>query len=336
MLTVLRRLEDLLVQVMRLVLLVFSLLLLAGMGWWLWQHFQPAATPGEAVALSWKDVRPDLDYMVEETGRDLGHLDSQIPIEKRLADPELRPSFQRADGLIRGFVYMSPRQRKRIEEDSGGQGLAPVHPLLKGDALPTPAEVQRQIRLREERDNDQCCGASEGVEATLDAAAALSTHQAGYAVRKRLVAGGDAAEDSGPNGEAEGDELADPVQVEALIHERAQAAEGEHGAGAYAAYVQGLPAVLEKVLGSESLAPRLREQPAQQLVSMLLINYTLSFDRAAQKLKGDGADASAWDFAGAETAVLSLVMSFLVLVVMVLVFMRMERHLRAISEQTGK
>ena len=100
--------------------------------------------------------------------------------------------------------------------------------------------------------------------------------------------------------------------------------------------MQGLPAVLEKVLGSESLAPRLREQPAQQLVSMLLINYTLSFDRAAQKLKGDGADASVWDFAGAETAVLSLVMSFLVLVVMVLVFMRMERHLRAISEQTGK
>lgn len=337
--TLLRRLEDLLMQVLRLVLLVFSLLLLFGVGVWAWQSLHPAQSASEEpTALNWQQAQPDLGFVVEETGRDLGHLESQTPMEEHLADPPLRPSFQRADGLIRGFVYMNPRQRKRIEEDASGQGLAPVHSLLKGEALPSAAEVQRQIRLREQRDNDQCCGASGGSDRAQDVAVSARSAQTGRPRadtqgRTQVAADEDSSDDSAASSDAEGDELTDPVHVETLIHERAVAAESEHGIGGYAAYVQGLPAALEKVLSSETVAPRLREQPASQLVAMLLVNYTLSFDRAAQKLKDGDTQDSSWDWANTHTLTLGLLMCFLMLVVMALALLRIERDVRLLGNR---
>lgn len=133
--------------------------------------------------------------------------------------------------------------------------------------------------------------------------------------------------------------MVEPVDTAAAIHERAQAAELEHGKGAYAAYVQGLPAALEQVFGDAALEPRLQAQTAQQILSTVLLNYTLSLDNAARALRGeDSPGSSSWKerFGAVETAFWSMLMSFLVLVVMVLVFIRMERHLRVISQQHGQ
>ena len=133
--------------------------------------------------------------------------------------------------------------------------------------------------------------------------------------------------------------MVEPVDTAAAIHERAQAAELEHGKGAYAAYVQGLPAALEQVFGNAALEPRLQAQTAQQILSTVLLNYTLSLDNAARALRGeDSHGSSSWKerFGAVETAFWSMLMSFLVLVVMVLVFIRMESHLRAISQQRGQ
>ena len=159
MLTLLRRAEDLLIQVLRLVLLAFSIFVLFGMGHWIWDHYKPKkpdiATAG-ATALNWKDAPYDLKYMEEETGRDLSVLGNAVPMEKRLADPALRPDFRKADGLLRGFIYRDTAARKRVETENSSQGLDPIHPLLKGDALPSADDVNRQIKMREARENS-CC-----------------------------------------------------------------------------------------------------------------------------------------------------------------------------------
>ena len=341
MLNVLRRLEDGLVQVLRMVLLVFSLLLLVGMAVWVWDYFKPSkpvsAVAADAVTLNWKDAKLDLGYVVDETRRDLGNAGNDLPMEKRLADPELRPSFQKADALFRGFIYMNPAQRKRIESDNNSQGLAPVHALLKGDVLPTPEEVNRQIKQRESRENGECCSAdpTEAADGAIDAAhvrmMAESAARAGAVAAASAVAVMDESE-----GEAETDEsLIEPIDVAASIHERAAMAQIEHGTGAYEAYVKGLPGALEKVLGNEDLAPTLRNQSAQGLISMVLINYTLAFDRTAMTLKGEEPTSSSWveRFQSVELAFWSLFMSFLVLVVMVLIFIRIERHLKVMSQQ---
>lgn len=310
----LRRIEDLLVQVVRVVLLVFSLLVLVGMALWTWESFRPGkAEAPQAVAqeLNWKDARPDLQFVVDETSRDLGAGGGEPTMEKRLADPALRPAFQKADALVRAFVNKDPARRERTERDHQARGLAPLHPLLQGDALPSEADVQRRIQERGQREGD--AGA---VDAAADAAAAAAA-----------------------SADEEDSWMVDPVDTAAAIHERAQAAELEHGKGAYAAYVQGLPAALEQVFGNAALEPRLQAQTAQQILSTVLLNYTLSLDNAARALRGeDSHGSSSWKerFGAVETAFWSMLMSFLVLVVMVLVFIRMERHLRVISQQHGQ
>ena len=306
----LRRIEDLLVQVVRVVLLVFSLLVLVGMALWTWESFRPGkAEAPQAVAqeLNWKDARPDLQFVVDETSRDLGAGGGEPAMEKRLADPALRPAFQKADALVRAYVNKDPARRERTERDNQARGLAPLHPLLQGDALPSEADVQRRIQERGQREGD--AGA-------VDAAAAAAA-----------------------SADEEDSWMVDPVDTAAAIHERAQAAELEHGKGAYAAYVQGLPAALEQVFGNAALEPRLQAQTAQQILSTVLLNYTLSLDNAARALRGeDSHGSSSWKerFGAVETAFWSMLMSFLVLVVMVLVFIRMERHLRVISQQHGQ
>lgn len=315
----LRRIEDLLVQVVRVVLLVFSLLVLVGMALWTWESFRPGkAEAPQAVAqeLNWKDARPDLQFVVDETSRDLGAGGGEPAMEKRLADPALRPAFQKADALVRAFVNKDPARRERTERDNQARGLAPLHPLLQGDALPSEAEVQRRIQERGQREGD-----AGTVDAVADAAAADA-----------------AAAAAASTGEEDG-WMVEPVDTAAAIHERAQAAELEHGKGAYAAYVQGLPAALEQVFGNAALEPRLQAQTAQQILSTVLLNYTLSLDNAARALRGeDSHGSSSWKerFGAVETAFWSMLMSFLVLVVMVLVFIRMERHLRVISQQHGQ
>lgn len=315
----LRRIEDLLVQVVRVVLLVFSLLVLVGMALWTWESFRPGkAEAPQAVAqeLNWKDARPDLQFVVDETSRDLGAGGGEPAMEKRLADPALRPAFQKADALVRAYVNKDLARRERTERDNQARGLAPLHPLLQGDALPSEAEVQRRIQERGQREGD--AGA---VDAVADAAAA------------------DAAAAAAASTDEEDGWMVEPVDTAAAIHERAQAAELEHGKGAYAAYVQGLPAALEQVFGNAALEPRLQAQTAQQILSTVLLNYTLSLDNAARALRGeDSHGSSSWKerFGAVETAFWSMLMSFLVLVVMVLVFIRMERHLRVISQQHGQ
>ncbi|WP_454721498.1 hypothetical protein [Delftia acidovorans] len=310
----LRRIEDLLVQVVRVVLLVFSLLVLVGMALWTWESFRPGkAEAPQAVAqeLNWKDARPDLQFVVDETSRDLGAGGGEPAMEKRLADPALRPAFQKADALVRAYVNKDPARRERTERDNQARGLAPLHPLLQGDTLPSEADVQRRIQERGQREGD--AGAVDAAADAAAAAAASTDEEDGWMV--------------------------EPVDTAAAIHERAQAAELEHGKGAYAAYVQGLPAALEQVFGNAALEPRLQAQTAQQILSTVLLNYTLSLDNAARALRGeDSHGSSSWKerFGAVETAFWSMLMSFLVLVVMVLVFIRMERHLRVISQQHGQ
>ena len=341
MLTLLRRAEDLLIQVLRLVLLAFSVFVIVGMGNWLWDHYQPKkldaalATP---TALNWKDAPYDLKFMEDETGRDLSSLSNSTPLEKHLADPALRPDFQKADGLLRGFIYKDSAARKRIEQENSGQGLEPIHPLLKGDAIPSADEVNRQIKMREAREN-ACCDKEAADAAAAEVDAAWTARRITFTREERLArAAAQAADDAAAAiaAEAMDELLTDAVNLTAEINDRAQAAEMEHGEGAYAAYIKGLPAALQAVLGNEKLAKKLQQQPAAQIVSTLLTNYTLSFDRTAMKIRGDNPDAEKWDFLGIDTAFATMLISSLVMVMMVLVMIRIERHMRSTSAQAGQ
>ena len=336
MLNMLRRVEDVFVQIIRIVLLAFSVFVLVGMGAWLWDHYKPKKPEAlvTAAALNWKDASYDLKFMEEETGRDLSNVSHQVPMEKRLADPALRPSFQKADGLLRGFIYKDPAARKRIEKENSAQGLDPVHPLLKGDAMPSADEVGRQIKMREARDNS-CCDKEAADAAAAEADAAWTARRISLPKRDPAVEAAVEAAIAAAEGADSDEMLVDPVNLASEINDRAQSAEIEHGEGSYAAYLAGLPAALQKVMANENLANKLQQQSASQIVSTLLTNYTMSFDRTAQVLKGENPDADKWDFLSVDTAFASMLISCLVMVVMVLVLIRMERHMRTMGQNSG-
>jgi hypothetical protein len=336
MLNMLRRVEDVFVQIIRIVLLAFSVFILVGMGAWLWDHYKPKKpeAPVTAAALNWKDASYDLKFMEEETGRDLSNVSHQVPMEKRLADPSLRPSFQKADGLLRGFIYKDPAARKRIEKENSAQGLDPVHPLLKGDAMPSADEVGRQIKMREARENS-CCDKEAADAAAAEADAAWTARRISLPKRDPAVEAAVEAAIAAAQGADSDEMLVDPVNLASEINDRAQSAEIEHGEGSYAAYLAGLPAALQKVMANENLANKLQQQSASQIVSTLLTNYTMSFDRTAQVLKGENPDADKWDFLSVDTAFASMLISCLVMVVMVLVLIRMERHMRTMGQNSG-
>lgn len=335
MLSLLRRAEDLLIQVLRLVLLAFSIFLIIGMGRWIWEHYQPKkpdTASATATALNWKEAPYDLKYMEEETGRDLNGMNFSTPMEKRLADPALRPDFLKADALLRGFIYKDVAARKRIEKEHSGQGLEPIHPLLKGDALPSADEVSRQIKMREARENS-CCDkeAADAAAAEVDAAwtaRRITFNREDRIARAATQAAAEAAADAAADAIAD-EMLTDTVNLASEINDRAQAAEMEHGEGAYAAYIKGLPAALQAVLGNENLTKKLQQQSASQIVTTLMTNYTLSFDRTAMKLRGDNPDAEKWDFLGIDTAFATMLISCLVMVMMALVMIRIERNMRS-------
>ena len=52
-------------------------------------------------------------------------------------------------------------------------------------------------------------------------------------------------------------------------------------------------------------------------------------------LKGENPDAEKWDFLSVDTAFASMLISCLVMVVMVLVLIRMERHMRTMGQNSG-
>lgn len=324
-LSILRRVEDGLVQVVRVVLLAFSLVVLVALALWVWDSWRghkPAnADLSAPAALPWKDAKLDLDYVVAETGRDLGNAGNQLSLVQRLADAQLRPSFQKADQLIRGFVNQDPAARARVEAENSSRGLAPMHPLLEGTGAPDPALVQRLLKAEREEGNTAVAAAADAVDAAADAATAAA---------------------AASNAEEEDTSwFSEPFDIANAIHERAQMAESEHGPGSYAAYVQGLPAALQQVLGNKDLAPRLQQQAANSLSNMVLTNYTMSFDQAARQLRGDSDSSDSTSLLdlynkAAETAFWSMLMSLLVLVVMVVVFIRMERHLRVMSERAQR
>lgn len=331
MLNLMRRAEDLLIQVLRLVLLAFSVFVIIGMGNWLWDHYKPRnsdAAQAAVTALNWKEAPYDLKFMAEETGRDLSGMSHVEPMEKRLADPALRPDFRKADGLLRGFIYKDTAARKRIEKESGSQGLEPIHPLLKSDAMPSDDEVNRQIKMREAREH-ACCDkeAADAAAAAVDAA---------WTARRIVLKPDERMVRAAADAEAMDEMQMDAVNLTSEIHDRAQAAEAEHGEGAYAAYIKGLPAALQAVLGNDALAGKLQQQPTPQIVSTLLTNYTLSFDRTAMKLRGDSPDEQKWEFLGLDTAFATMLISCLIMVMMVLVLIRIERQLRSPSGQPGQ
>lgn len=321
----LSKIEDLLMQVIKLVLLAFALWLLFAWGSHLYKKsdFTKTDTATEA-AVDWKQVKPDMQFVLEETSRDL---DLYVPnklLQERLTDAQLRPAFQKADQLLRDFVAQKAAQHARIEKENQSRGLAPLNTLLVGEALPTAKDVaaynqaeqakldaeQAQAKAREER---MARLWEESDEADSDVAAATAAVEA--------IDGADEEECC----------WTEAVDVAQVLDSNA----ASHSEKGYAAFVLGAPAAIELILKNDTLAPRLHELTVSRLLDMVMMNYSISFSRAVSEQDSDSESLLDAMFSSIDLAMWSLILSFLALVVFVATGIRMEKHLRRMSQNSA-
>lgn len=319
------KLEDVFVQIIRVVLLAFSAVVLVALALLLIGKVMPETEKKETQSsVAWTDLKPDMQYVVEETGRDVGLAMPNQQLQERLVDPALRPAFQKADQLLRQFVAQKAEQHARIEKDNEARGLADVNPLLMGDAVPDAAAIKAYVQ-----------------QLQADKAAKEAQEQARQEALDRLMAA-DAQEEAAAQAalsafdEPEGCCWTEAVDLSQALHERAANVQSEYGDKGYAAFVLGAPAAMEAVLSNATLAPKLHEMTVSRLVDMVLTNYSISFSRAVSEQASEDS-TTLWDsiFSSIELTMWSVIFSFLVLVVFVVMALRMERHLRTISQQQG-
>lgn len=326
---VLSKLEDVFVQIIRLVLLAFSAVVLVALGMLLVSKITPSTSSTDSgQTVVWKDLQPDMQFVVEETGRDMGLQMPHVQLQERLTDPQLRPAFQKADQLLRNFVAQKPALHERIERENDARGLAPVHPLLVGEAMPSPEAVKAYTLAREQAQDQETVQAAEAsAEVAAEASAVSAADEAVQAAMEAAEAAEAAMQDCC---------WTDPVDVPSILHERASQVQAEYGEPAYAAFVLGAPAAIEKVLHDPGLAPKLHELTMSRLVEMVMTNYGISFSRAVSGPEADSSD-SLWDkvFNSIELTMWSVILSFLVLVVFVVMVIRIEKHLRLLQVSTS-
>lgn len=320
------KLEDVFVQIIRVVLLGFSALVLVALALLLIGKVLPQKEKSASESsVEWSQLKPDMQFVVEETGRDIGMALPNKQLQERLSDPALRPAFQKTDQLVRDFVAQQAEQHARIEKENESRGLAPVNPLLVGDALPTEKDITAYAQQ---------------LQAQMDAKEAHEKARQEAMERYMLAEGDEEAAAEAVLKELDGAEgccLTEPVNLPLVLHERAQSLQQDHGEKAYASFVLGAPAAMQAVLDNATLAPKLHEMTVSRLVDMVMTNYSISFSRAVSDQAPDSSE-TLWDsiFSSIELTMWSVIFSFLVLVVFVVMALRMERHLRTISQnQSG-
>lgn len=315
----LNKIEDVLVQIIKLILLVFALWVLVVWGNHMYEKAWPSKSSDTAEStVNWKDVQPDMQFVVEETSRDLGLQFSDKQLQDRLTDAQLRPAFKKADQLLRDFVAQQPEQHARIEKESQARGLAPLHPLLVGDNLPSAKDIEAILKAQQAEE--------------------AAKEKAREARLERLWSDEGSAEDASEAAAVVADEddeccWTDAVDVAQTLHNNATQAYGDEG---YTRFVLGAPAAIEMVLKDATLAPKLHEMTVSRLLDMVLTNYSISFSRAVSEQDSDSSDGL-WDslFNSIELTMWSVILSFLVLVVFVVMMIRMEKHLGRISQHTA-
>ena len=143
------KLEDVFVQIIRLVLVIFALVVLVALGLMLWGKATSSSHSGNSATSTtrvWGEFQPDMKFVLEETGRDVDVNANSQSLQESLTDPQLRTAFQKIDTLLRDFVAQQPEQHARVERDNEARGFAPKHPLLIGDAVPSAAQAAAAIK----------------------------------------------------------------------------------------------------------------------------------------------------------------------------------------------
>ncbi|MGE8320773.1 MAG: hypothetical protein ACN6O3_18625 [Comamonas sp.] len=301
----LQRLESGLLFLARIVMIALVLLTLAGLVAWLVAELPGKSDKADeahaASTVQWSDVKIDDADLKRTTYSDFdysfndGNVDMAESYRKLAADAAAVQAFARVDALLRGAIERKPAARAALEETQYGSGLAPAQTL------------GQIVKAWEDDPGVPAVDASDDAASAAAAAASAS----------------------------EGSETHDAVSIGKELLERSYAVMEGHGYDAGRAFVLGAPAAFETLLADPRVQKGIDRQTASYVVNNLLMNYHMAFSSKASEARESSSGATtAWFHRLMEPSnllILSILLWSFVLMMMVVVFLRIERYLRGMA-----
>ncbi len=299
------KIESALLYLMRLVMVILVLFTLFNFALWSWgaAHKSSPATTAEDMHKDrdWAALQISEEELKKITYSDFGYGDGNQTLNdgKLAADTALVAAFAEVDALLRAAIERNPAQRKKLEGDNDEPGLAPAL------ALPALVEaVQAKERASQEMD-------------AVDAAAAATA----------------AAPDS-----MDGDSWKpQPISIGEVLLQQTRSIISNYNYEAGRAFVLGAPPALKALLADPQVQAGISKQTTSMVVSNLLLNYGIVFSAKAGESDMQTA-TSGWLERLIEPSnllVFTVLLWSFVFLMMIVVFLRVERHLRTMS-QDGK
>lgn len=296
------KIESGLLYLMRLVMVVLVLFTLFNFALWSWDAVRK---PKHDTAIedahkdrNWAALQISDEELKKITYSDFGYGDTSQAINdgKLAADTAVVTAFAEVDALVRAAIERNPAQRKKLEDDNNERGLAPAQGL---------GALVETMQARERANNDI---------AAMDAATAAAAAVA--------AADGDGWE---PQHTSIGEALLN--QTRSII--------SSYNYDAGRAFVLGAPKALKTLLADPQVQAGISKQTASMVVSNLLLNYNMVFSAKAGEGDSQAATPSWLErlIEPSNLLVFTVLLWSFVFLMMIVVFLRVERHLRAMSQE---
>jgi uncharacterized membrane protein len=297
------KLESALLYLMRLVMVVLVLFTLFNFALWSWGAAHkptPGAIEETHQNRDWAALKISEEELKKITYSDFGYDDTNQTLSdaKLAADPAVVAAFAEVDAVLRAAIEREPAQRKKLERDNDEPGLAPVQ------ALPALVEtMQAKERASQEMD-------------AVDAAAATA-------------AASDAADSDGWKPQ--------PTSIGEVLLQQTRSIISSYGYEAGRSFTLGAPQALKALLADPQVQKGISKQTTSMVVTNLLLNYGIVFSAKAGESDMQ-TEKSGWLERLIEPSnllVFTVLLWSFVFLMMIVVFLRVERHLRTMS-QDGK
>lgn len=293
----LQKLESGLLYLMRVLMVLLVLFTLFSFALWAADSLRSPAASATHAATDWSGFKIDDAELKRTTYSDFGFADSDHHAndDKLAKDGEVVAAFTQVDQLLRAAILQNPDKRRQVDAAGDDAGLADAQSLA--DWLKASREK---------------ASASTAVSAAVDATAS-----------------------------AQGDDeefKPQPVNITETLLNQTHGIIDANGYDAGRAFVLGAPAAFKTLLADTQVQRGMAQQTTSFLVGNLLMNYNMAF---STKIAG-GSDVGA---SGARPSwlerlmepsnllVFTVLMWTLVFMMLIVVFLRVERHLRAMASE---
>ena len=295
------KIESALLYLMRLVMVLLVLFTLFTFVLWGVETLRPAKSETEQAEANkqrdWSAVKVSDEELKKITYSDFGYGDADQALNdgKLAADSAVVAAFAEVDTLLRTAIERNPEARKKLEQENGEAGLAPAKPL---------PEIIKALQASQ--------------SASYSAAAAVA------------AAATDATEES------ESDYQPQPTSIGEALLNQARNTISSYGYDAGRAFVLGAPAALKTLLADPQVQAGIDKQTASMVVSNLTLNYGMSFSNKASASEPSEKPRHGWLERLLEPSnllVFTILLWSFVFMMMIVVFLRVERHLRAMAAE---